>query len=541
MLTTNLKRYTVQAVVITLCFFSDLAVTFTAIFTKDNPIVNESFQRLAFSPLVHTQQPVNIVVTPEMIALHKAVTSTRYSTVYMSGPPGLGKTTALYWLYQVLKDQSGFFPVALPWEKLDEYGVDIQTDISKCPEGDKLVLLVDLLSPSLNPCKLLITIFMKYPRSILVIALSSAYRLFVNTKPIMCTAIYQLLLTAKEIKFKKFDDDTANSFLSLLCGEKATSEEIKKMLENCNGIPQLLAFCCNGIDACNNALSSIRKHDFGVVVQYMKECGVISWMEEIHLLIAAKYKLQISSVGLTRSAAEELYMCLSYLVYIDDNNVPVLYFPSSDDEDIFLQKRIQEIWKNNCSTPSGVVSSESVMGLYFEAQVPSAISNKIEIKVKKLLFEGEPSSKDFNIVVDCTYKNLDTLGNGLPSKNVLWRTPKSFKAIDFFAEIDGLDLPDCNENQGSTLIAIQATVQATKLSEKIRKSITGVDEHISRGKNVIFVLINPYWTDFDTNYLAAVNATSGVRNQRFNSYWYGHPSDFSKFKTLLRSLQLIFA
>ena len=57
--------------------------------------------------------------------------------------------------------------------------------------------------------------------------------------------------------------------------------------------------------------------------------------------------------------------------------------------------------------------------------------------------------------------------------------------------------------------------------------------HISRKKNVIFVLIHPYWTDFDTNYLAAVNATSGVRNQQFNSYWYGHPSDFSKFKTIL--------
>ena len=60
---------------------------------------------------------------------------------------------------------------------------------------------------------------------------------------------------------------------------------------------------------------------------------------------------------------------------------------------------------------------------------------------------------------------------------------------------------------------IQATVQATNISEKITQSITGVDDHISRGKNVIFVLINPYWTDF---YLAAVKATSGVRNQRFN-------------------------
>ena len=85
----------------------------------------------------------------------------------------------------------------MPWDKLDEYGIDIQTDISKCPEGDKFVLLVDLLSPSLNPCKLLVTIFMKYPRSKLVIALSSYL-----SKPIMCTEIYQLLLTAMEFTAK---------------------------------------------------------------------------------------------------------------------------------------------------------------------------------------------------------------------------------------------------------------------------------------------------------------------------------------------------
>ncbi len=54
----------------------------------------------------------------------------------------------------------------------------------------------------------------------------------------------------------------------------------KNMLKYCKGIPQLLAFCCNGIDACNNALSKI---EFGVVIQYMKECGITSWMEEINL------------------------------------------------------------------------------------------------------------------------------------------------------------------------------------------------------------------------------------------------------------------
>ncbi len=51
-------------------------------------------------------------------------------------------------------------------------------------------------------------------------------------------------------------------------------------------------------------------------------------------------------------------MCLSYLVYINENDVLVLYFTSSDDEDIFLKKRIQEMWKKNCSIVGvGVVSS----------------------------------------------------------------------------------------------------------------------------------------------------------------------------------------
>ncbi len=98
-------------------------------------------------------------------------------------------------------------------------------------------------------------------------------------------------------------------------------------------------------------------------------------------------------------------MCLSYLVYINENDVSVLYFTSSDDEDIFLKKRIQEMWKKICSIVGvGVVSSESVMGHYFEAHLPSAISDNIEIQVKKLQsdgeFEGEPSSKDFKIGVE---------------------------------------------------------------------------------------------------------------------------------------------
>ena len=76
-----------------------------------------------------------------------------------------------------------------------------------------------------------------------------------------------------------------------------------------------------------------------------------------------------------------------------------------------------------------------------------------------------------------------------------------------------MGLPDCNETR-STLIALQATIQSKNLKDKIRKSIVGIDTHISHEKNILFVLINPSWTDFEHNYEASVEATTGAAAAR---------------------------
>ena len=49
----------------------------------------------------------------------------------------------------------------------------------------------------------------------------------------------------------------------------------------------------------------------------------------------------------------------------------------------------------------------------------------------------------------------------------------------------------------SKIIAVQATVQSGNRNKKIRKSLVGLTEDITRDKKVIFILINPNWPSTD--------------------------------------------
>ena len=132
---------------------------------------------------------------------------------------------------------------------------------------------------------------------------------------------------------------------------------------------------------------------------------------------------------------------------------------------------------------------------------------------------------DLNTVDGC----LSLFPSTLPAKDIIFCTPKNFKAIDFLAEIDRVDLPD-RDDAHSTVLAIQVTIQ---LKNRKRKSIVG---DISCNKNVIFFLINPSWEEFDANYEAAVEATSGAAAADFSNFWYGQPDDFAKFKGLYNAM-----
>lgn len=179
--------------------------------------------------------------------------------------------------------------------------------------------------------------------------------------------------------------------------------------------------------------------------------------------------------------------------------------------------------------------SNSVIGEYFELEIPSIISPKLNLQVKKL--HGSHGTV-MNIELDLNAiegRCLSIKTGTLPANNIIFKTPQGFKAIDYYAQIEGVRLPDCDEacdEARSTLIAVQVTIKTSDRNKKISTSIVGIDKNISSQKNVIFVLINPNWMEFDVNYSAAVKATSGIGARRFSDFWYGQPHDFTKFTAL---------
>ena len=103
----------------------------------------------------------------------------------------------------------------------------------------------------------------------------------------------------------------------------------------------------------------------------MRDCyRSVLWKSELNLLVAARFKLNISHVGLTRSSAEDLVMCPSYLVGINEEDVPILYFPRDSHEELFLEKLLETMWEN-IYTLFPKIDSHNVIGEYFECQIPS--------------------------------------------------------------------------------------------------------------------------------------------------------------------------
>jgi len=109
------------------------------------------------------------------------------------------------------------------------------------------------------------------------------------------------------------------------------------------------------------------------------------------------------------------------------------------------------------------IDSQSVIGEYFECQLPSLISETgpLTLTVKKLHGGHQTKEITLSTLTATLGVRLDTVELPLPTNDVLWRTPKGFKAIDFLAEISTVGLPDCPDGAAKDLIiGVQATVQS---------------------------------------------------------------------------------
>ena len=302
-----------------------------------------------------------------MLELYKQVLSCQEQVVFITGPPGLGKTTSLYWLYQQLQQLSDIFTVLVPFDVLCDYTYkkEVASEIQRCPEGSKLILLVDLLSPSVDAKeqrKALMEIIVQANCKV-VIAQSPSFRLYNVLKSVEATDWANCVVISKQVRLKPFSDELAKSFLSSL-GSKENN--IEMMVQYCKGIPMLLCLC--GMEDYIARAEQVAQHEFETVIAFMnKHPNRVSWMNEINILMAAKFGISIECVGLTKDVAERLIMCQSYLVNIDEAGIPT---PFPD----YLPTFVSMLWTNMNTSLQVKIDSESVVGNFFECQLPSMMS-----------------------------------------------------------------------------------------------------------------------------------------------------------------------
>lgn len=479
---------------------------------------------------------VIITVTPEMEQLYNMVTVGTDVGICLGGPPGVGKTTSLFWLYKQLVVLDNFLPVVIPFEDLGKYKKTVidgaRAQVTRFPQK-KPVLLMDMLKPLQNMGNMALfrDIFLRIPNRRVVVAQSSSFDVLQFIEPYTVSGYMNGIFSAEHITYKPYDDALAEKFLNSMFRESGNtpSETIPNMVRYCKGIPKCLSFCHSS--SFQSKIEKYQHHEFMTVLQFMaKHPTVVNWKSELNLLLAARFKMKIGTVGLTRSSAKECVMCRSYLVSINDEDVPVLYFPNKKESIETILRTTSSHWMSWRG-----YDSNAVLGDFFECKISSVITPTLSLVVRKLHgVNAETKTITVNIN-DGTHQRLESSTLSLPRNDFLWRMPLGQKAMDFMAKFDA-DLPGSEICPTPTLMAVQVTIQSRNHAEKIRKSISG----ITGTHNVLFVLINPLWDDFNQNYDFAVDATSGASNKqqsRYKQWWYGQPAQFESIVALYRQLQ----
>lgn len=108
----------------------------------------------------------------------------------------------------------------------------------------------------------------------------------------------------------------------------------------------------------------------------------ISWDQELKLLLAMSMKQPYTTYGLEPGDVDELCLIRSYLVYINDDNVPVSIFQLGESVINYL---IRGFWGSMCR----YVQTDSVAMIHnqFESCITKCILPKMGVTVAALLRE----------------------------------------------------------------------------------------------------------------------------------------------------------
>ena len=186
--------------------------------TDESEDIKFAFEHLISSSRCLEVSSTAIIVTEEMKLLYNTVCDKKHKTICLKGPPGIGKTTALYWLYKQLKHE----------------GIKVRPiSFDSIATDEPAVILLDLISPNLLNISQ-IPNFVRHAmvsNSTVVVSQSSAFPLFATLEPNKASAWLELFRLAKHITFKPWNADRAKNFLQSVPWDDSKKGKLVKVVE----------------------------------------------------------------------------------------------------------------------------------------------------------------------------------------------------------------------------------------------------------------------------------------------------------------------
>ncbi len=309
----------------------------------------------------------------------------------IEGATGIGKTTALYWLYHQLVNKSEYLVIAIPFQSTikPNFVDNIKSQTKNCGEK-KIILLVDLLSIFKFPrdSHLLFEVFASIKSYKVVIAQSSSFYLFTSLQARNAKDFYTFFLASKCITFKPMEKGESKQFLKHMGVAENNPTALDQFVEYCNGILGLLT-CCTKSNY-KKAIELKEHAEFHTVVEYLIQHKLVNWSLEMKILVAANLKISVKNMGLDIEDIKQSYMLISHLIYIDDEGLPIPHFPGTGQ---CLVTNIRLIF-GNLKTMNMQTDHNSVLGHIFESKVLILMTETKELKWTILPLFGDQTNQD---------------------------------------------------------------------------------------------------------------------------------------------------
>ncbi len=445
--------------------------------------------------------------------------------ICLSGPPGCGKTTTLFWLFYQLESHLTYKPVTARFNL--EKKLTLSCDRSQINKD--YVMLIDLLSEPVDIPKSEVSVFLESFSSIhkVVVAISSGFtsKLRHSRNQRMFNTIFN---SATSFLCSPFTQTTSKLYLQTLRSD-ITDAEAANVFDLAQGIPRLLTY---GSD--RNPGEIIVKNTLLEFTSAVAGLGINEHTpSEIKLLLSCYYGSKLCSFGLTVNKASLLTLVLANLVYINGEGSPHCYFMLTPP---ILEVINHHLWQPYLGRfPNSIITSESAMGDVFQGAITNCLLPSMKIVACPV--QGETVGKMLHCEIQ--FKNLLTHapmyedGKKL-SMNILYRTDTGFPGIGFVCHHDST--PHKN-----TLIGIQVTIQKDNVTQKIEKSFEKLPIRLdtSAYDHILLIIVNPYWLKCFDKAIEATSSASPTARKRYQKWLYGELEDCSGVRALLEELRVV--